>query len=134
MTGFSSLPSTSHASEDVHFTGAAAILGPAWAKLPLLTINMLGVQILWSLEFSYGERPQLPRLESCSCFAIDQLFIEERVMSTLRRSCKGNLLPPYLAASPYLLSLGLSKSFMAIVLLAGPLSGLVMQPLIGLCG
>ncbi len=34
-------------------------------------------------------------------------------------------------ASPYLLSLGLSKSSMAIVFIAGPLSGLVMQPLIG---
>ncbi|PPR06325.1 hypothetical protein CVT24_001015 [Panaeolus cyanescens] len=34
-------------------------------------------------------------------------------------------------ASPYLLSLGLSKSSMAIVFVAGPISGLVMQPLIG---
>ncbi|KAH6910824.1 sucrose transporter, partial [Coprinopsis sp. MPI-PUGE-AT-0042] len=34
-------------------------------------------------------------------------------------------------ASPYLLSLGLTKSSMAIVFLAGPLSGLIMQPLIG---
>lgn len=34
-------------------------------------------------------------------------------------------------ASPYLLSLGLSKSKMAIVFVAGPLSGLVMQPLVG---
>ncbi|TFK21002.1 sucrose transporter [Coprinopsis marcescibilis] len=34
-------------------------------------------------------------------------------------------------ASPYLLSLGLSKSRMAVVFLAGPLSGLIMQPLIG---
>lgn len=34
-------------------------------------------------------------------------------------------------ASPYLLSLGLSKSDMAMVFLAGPLSGLIMQPLIG---
>ncbi|GLB40043.1 putative MFS/sugar transport protein [Lyophyllum shimeji] len=34
-------------------------------------------------------------------------------------------------ASPYLLSLGLSKSAMAIVFLAGPLSGLLMQPIIG---
>ncbi|KAF9037392.1 MFS general substrate transporter [Hymenopellis radicata] len=33
--------------------------------------------------------------------------------------------------SPYLLSLGLSKSAMAMVFLAGPLSGLIMQPLIG---
>jgi solute carrier family 45, member 1/2/4 len=34
-------------------------------------------------------------------------------------------------APPYLVSIGLSKSSMAIVLLAGPLSGLIMQPLIG---
>ena len=35
------------------------------------------------------------------------------------------------SASPYLISLGLSKSSMAVVFVAGPLSGLVMQPLIG---
>ena len=35
------------------------------------------------------------------------------------------------SASPYLLSLGLSKSSMAVVFVAGPLSGLIMQPLIG---
>ncbi|GAA6058853.1 hypothetical protein JCM10212_002797 [Sporobolomyces blumeae] len=34
-------------------------------------------------------------------------------------------------ASPFLLSLGVSKSAMAVVFLAGPLSGLVAQPLVG---
>jgi solute carrier family 45 protein 1/2/4 len=34
-------------------------------------------------------------------------------------------------ASPYLLSLGLTKSKVATVFIAGPLSGLIMQPLIG---
>jgi len=34
-------------------------------------------------------------------------------------------------ASPYLLSLGLSKSSMATVFLAGPLSGLLIQPMVG---
>lgn len=34
-------------------------------------------------------------------------------------------------ASPYLLSLGLTKSSMAAVFVAGPLSGLVVQPLMG---
>ncbi|KAG6899420.1 hypothetical protein C0993_010428 [Termitomyces sp. T159_Od127] len=34
-------------------------------------------------------------------------------------------------ASPYLLSLGLSKTAMSLVFLAGPLSGLFMQPIIG---
>lgn len=34
-------------------------------------------------------------------------------------------------ASPYLLSLGVSKSMMSIVFLAGPLSGLIVQPVVG---
>lgn len=34
-------------------------------------------------------------------------------------------------ASPYLLHLGMSKSHMAIVFVAGPLSGLIVQPCIG---
>jgi solute carrier family 45 protein 1/2/4 len=35
------------------------------------------------------------------------------------------------AASPYLISLGLSTSHVALVFLAGPFSGLVVQPLVG---
>ncbi|KAK7049408.1 hypothetical protein VNI00_006009 [Paramarasmius palmivorus] len=69
------------------FAGIPYIRGPKWLNLPSLTIGLLGVQILWSIEMSY--------------------------------------------ASPYLLSLGLTKSKMAVVFVAGPLSGLVMQPLIG---
>ncbi|EGU12923.1 hypothetical protein RTG_00964 [Rhodotorula toruloides ATCC 204091] len=34
-------------------------------------------------------------------------------------------------ASPFLLSLGVSKSMMSVVFLAGPLSGLIVQPLVG---
>ncbi|KAA1070605.1 hypothetical protein PGT21_017680 [Puccinia graminis f. sp. tritici] len=37
-------------------------------------------------------------------------------------------------ASPYLLSLGISKSQVALVLMAGPLSGLFTQPIVGLYG
>ena len=33
--------------------------------------------------------------------------------------------------TPYLLSLGLTKSAVSMVFLAGPISGLVVQPLIG---
>lgn len=36
------------------------------------------------------------------------------------------------SASPYLLDLGLSKSHMSLVFMAGPLSGLIVQPLIGI--
>ena len=34
--------------------------------------------------------------------------------------------------TPYLLSLGMSKSRLSLVWIAGPLSGLVMQPIIGM--
>ncbi|CAE6500593.1 unnamed protein product [Rhizoctonia solani] len=69
------------------WAGRARVRGPRWAQLPFLTIGMLGLQIVWSVEMAY--------------------------------------------ASPYLLSLGLNKSHMALVFVAGPLSGLIMQPLIG---
>ncbi|GJN89623.1 hypothetical protein Rhopal_002610-T1 [Rhodotorula paludigena] len=40
-------------------------------------------------------------------------------------------MPRVSAASPFLLSLGVSKSMMSIVFLAGPLSGLIVQPVVG---
>ncbi|KAJ7764685.1 major facilitator superfamily domain-containing protein [Mycena metata] len=67
--------------------GFPRVLGPSFLHLPTLTIGLLGVQILWSVEMSY--------------------------------------------ASPYLISLGLSTSQVALVFLAGPVSGLVVQPLVG---
>ncbi|KAJ3982178.1 sucrose transporter [Lentinula detonsa] len=70
-----------------HFSGVSYIRGPPWLHMPALTIGLLGISIVWSVEMAY--------------------------------------------ASPYLLSLGLSKSAMAVVFVAGPLSGLVMQPVIG---
>ncbi|KAK8854544.1 hypothetical protein IAR55_003283 [Kwoniella newhampshirensis] len=72
----------------VQWIGTAGVKGPRWAKMPLLTVGMLGIQCVWSIEMGY--------------------------------------------ASPYLLDLGLSKSFMSLVFMAGPLSGLVVQPLIGI--
>ncbi|OCF75727.1 solute carrier family 45, member 1/2/4 [Kwoniella mangroviensis CBS 8886] len=72
----------------VQWIGTAQVKGPKWAKLPLLTVGMLGIQCVWSIEMGY--------------------------------------------ASPYLLELGLSKSFMSLVFMAGPLSGLIVQPLIGI--
>ncbi|TFK45670.1 MFS general substrate transporter [Heliocybe sulcata] len=88
MVGFAALPGAeAGGEEDAHFVGVSRILGPKWIQSPALTVGLLGVQVLWSVEMSY--------------------------------------------ASPYLLSLGLHKSLMAIVFLAGPLSGLIVQPLIG---
>ncbi|KAH7915904.1 major facilitator superfamily domain-containing protein [Hygrophoropsis aurantiaca] len=92
MTGFAALPIAEEEDDSYNDTtrwiGMPKITGPRWAHLPTLTVGLLGVQVLWSVEMSY--------------------------------------------ASPYLLSLGLSKSWMAMVFLAGPLSGLIVQPLIGI--
>ncbi|OCH90826.1 MFS general substrate transporter [Obba rivulosa] len=89
MTGFSALPLAEDGGEhdSTHLAGVAKIIGPKWSRLPAITIGLLGVQVLWSIEMSYG--------------------------------------------TPYLISLGLSKSAVAMVFLAGPLSGLIVQPLIG---
>ncbi|KAL5514844.1 hypothetical protein ACEPAG_2160 [Sanghuangporus baumii] len=88
MTGFSALAVADDGEQgEVRWSGVSRILGPRWLQLPVLTVGLLGVQVLWSVEMSQ--------------------------------------------ASPYLIRLGLSKSLTAIAFLAGPLSGLLVQPLIG---
>ena len=56
MTGFSALPLAEDGGEhdDSHLAGEAKILGPKWLQLPALTVGLLGVQVLWSVEMSYG--------------------------------------------------------------------------------
>lgn len=57
MTGMSPLPVPCEEDNDDHarrFKGVARILGPSWAHLPTVTIGLLGVQIFWSVEMSYG--------------------------------------------------------------------------------
>ncbi|KAH9000608.1 MFS general substrate transporter [Lactarius hatsudake] len=89
MTGFNALPMADEAGSDgtAQWAGIARVLGPPWARFPVITIGFAGMQVLWSVEMAY--------------------------------------------ASPYLISLGLTKSLMALVFVAGPLSGLIVQPLIG---
>ena len=56
MTSFS-LPTAPEEGLDQHnrdFKGISRILGPKWAQLPTITVGMLGVQILWSVEMSHG--------------------------------------------------------------------------------
>lgn len=55
MTGFSALPIAEAGSDQKQkFKGVSRILGPPWAHLPTLTVGLLGVQIFWSVEMSYG--------------------------------------------------------------------------------
>ncbi|KAJ4480223.1 major facilitator superfamily domain-containing protein [Lentinula aciculospora] len=86
--GFAVLDTGPSVSDGHRFSGVSYIRGPPWLHMPFLTIGLLGISIVWSVEMAY--------------------------------------------ASPYLLSLGLSKSAMAVVFVAGPLSGLIMQPIIGI--
>ena len=58
MTGFAALPVAEDGGEhnaDVHLVGVSKIKGPRWLQLPMITIGLLGVQVLWSVEMSYGE-------------------------------------------------------------------------------
>jgi solute carrier family 45, member 1/2/4 len=55
MTGFSSIPVAEEAEDgETQWAGMSRILGPKWIQLPLLTVGLLGVQILWSVEMSQG--------------------------------------------------------------------------------
>ena len=104
MTGFSGLPVAEDTDDGAtQWAGTARILGPKWFQLPALTVGLLGVQVLWSVEMSQSEFSFFSFVTFCSISA----------------------------ASPYLIRLGLSKSLTAIAFLAGPLSGLIVQPLIG---
>lgn len=105
MTGFSAVSVSGDVEADrTHqWSGETKVSGPEWSRMPILTVGMLGLQIIWSVEMSYGP---------CAFIHVDLSY-------------KPGL------ASPYLISLGLSKSFMSMVFLAGPLSGLIVQPLIG---
>ncbi|TIB98798.1 MFS general substrate transporter [Wallemia mellicola] len=77
--------STQHIEQS--WEGQPKVKGPKWLHKPLLTLSLLGLQTVWSIELGF--------------------------------------------ASPYLQSLGLSKAATALVFVAGPLSGLIMQPIIG---
>jgi len=89
----------------VTFVGEARVMGPTWAHAPILGGVFFGTQVIWSTEMAYGVSAMAPNLSDVT-------------------NCKSE-------ASSYLHSLGLSKAAASMVLLAGPLSGLVVQPLAG---
>lgn len=66
MTGFAALPLAEHggggggsSAHSPHLVGVAKVLGPRWLQLPALTLGLLGVQVFWSIEMSYGACPLL---------------------------------------------------------------------------
>ncbi|KAH7098181.1 MFS general substrate transporter [Auriculariales sp. MPI-PUGE-AT-0066] len=85
--GYVATTNSAYEHDESRWSGVARIVGPTWAQMPLSTIGMVGLQIVWSVEMSN--------------------------------------------APAYLLTLGMSRAAMSVVLLAGPLSGLIVQPLVG---
>lgn len=73
----------------------------------VLTLPFYGIQSVWSTEMAFGMYPRIPKLF---------VGLVADIAST---------------APPYLLSLGIPRDLMSLVLLAAPLSGLIVQPLIG---
>lgn len=54
--GFVSIGDSERGQNDgSRWAGVARVKGPAWARLPLVTVGSLGVQILWSVEMGYGK-------------------------------------------------------------------------------
>ena len=51
-----------HVVPATHNADIFVLSGSSWAKMPLLTIGLLGAQIVWSTEMGYGE--PLSTLES----------------------------------------------------------------------
>jgi solute carrier family 45 protein 1/2/4 len=45
----------------VQWVGTPGVKGPPWARLPLLTVGMLGTQVVWSVEMGYGMLSLLSR-------------------------------------------------------------------------
>ncbi|ELU42313.1 urg3 [Rhizoctonia solani AG-1 IA] len=85
MTGSFGLPTGNSNGEPKGsvWTGRARVRGPLWAQLPLLTIGMLGLQIVWSVEMAYGvwhssfDNDQVPDLLSCSVAVLAVSWAEE---------------------------------------------------------
>ena len=81
-----------------------------------LTVGLAGAQLTWTVEMAYvvsTSSNTTGRANGLRVCGADPLF---------RRNSFG---------TPYLLSLGLSKQATSLVWLAGPLSGLIVQPTIG---
>jgi solute carrier family 45 protein 1/2/4 len=111
MTAAAELPSPEFAgvvdNEGKRWVGEPRTVGPRWLHLPSLGAGQFGIAVFWSVEMSYGVHP---------------LYLLLHLMPI--SGCW--------TAPPYLLSLGVSKARMALVFAAGPLSGLIVQPLVGI--
>ena len=66
--GFAALPVAEDGGEAhgaPHLAGVSRIMGPRLLQLPVLTVGLLGVQVLWSVEMSYGAQLVPDRAASC---------------------------------------------------------------------
>lgn len=103
-------------------TGIKTFVNPAAKRLTtkdliFLSISMAGAQIAWTVELG----SVLHNVRLSSLFAVNP---------SLSRTCAYKLFVGRYG-TPFLLSLGVSEQLTSLVWLAGPISGLIAQPLIG---
>lgn len=104
MTGFSALPLAEEGPDsyvdESQWAGSSRILGPRWSHLPSLTISLLGVQIFWSVEMSYGKFGELAQrlmTNTFACFESVAIFI----ISGFNKILDGNRLPRWTGLGPH---------------------------------
>ncbi len=58
MTGFNPLSTAEEAGSDgsAQWAGVAKVLGPSWARFPVITVGFAGMQVMWSIEMAYGKQ------------------------------------------------------------------------------
>ena len=56
LEGVGNVLESGHAGHLVQWVGTPSVQGPKWARMSLLTIGMLGIQCVWSIEMGYGGR------------------------------------------------------------------------------
>ncbi|KHN99859.1 sucrose transport protein [Metarhizium album ARSEF 1941] len=100
--------------------GQPSIKGRSEAmRMVLLNFCTVGITFTWGIEMTCkcGAARRRPEVSSCPCPCPDP----------------DRLFPPRLVVdcTPYLLNLGLTKSNTSLIWIAGPLSGLLVQPVIG---
>jgi solute carrier family 45 protein 1/2/4 len=62
----------------VQWVGTPSVKGPKWARTPLLTVGMMGIQCVWSIENAYGmcAKPFLLSISVINCRALHVRYCE----------------------------------------------------------
>jgi hypothetical protein len=95
--GFGGLHIAEEGGEDAsqEWSGSARIMGPIWARFATLTVGLLGLQVFWSVEMSYGACNCGRWLQTClirrGSIAISALFGTHKISHGSGLPCGASL-------------------------------------------